>query len=227
MKLIKKTCFLAVLLVAVLLVQNASALIYLPDSTYAESVGNWQGFRIHEENGFGVRIDFAVYDTENVAEDNLEEKALVEALQAKGMSNKYIYAYQVFQPIDDGDYTEVGYFGITRADGNDVIEADDAMAQDDLNGGKEPDDISNSLAQWSWSGFGVSNLGTGEHSYFLAFSSAYAPIAGRYVIRETASESGTEVPSEGHVPEPATLVLLGLGGVMASMKRRRAVAGKY
>ena len=58
----KRSGFLVLLLLATLFVQNASAtlveLYYLPDSSYAEEVDNWQGHMIYEEDGFNVLVEF-------------------------------------------------------------------------------------------------------------------------------------------------------------------------
>ena len=71
MRVTREIGFFSLLLLAALLVQNASATLppMLPTSSYAD--GAWQGFRIYDEDLGGGdflrgRVDFAVYDTENL-----------------------------------------------------------------------------------------------------------------------------------------------------------------
>jgi hypothetical protein len=207
----RKIGFVALLFFATSLVQNVSAtLIYLPDSSYAEAEGNWQGSRIYEENGFNVLVDFTVYDTENLQLPG--ESALASEL---GMAGQYIYAYQIFN--HPGDYNDVRYFQILNLDGTAIAAVlDDIGSHDDSHGGLSPADaLPEGLWKFDW---GV--LIAGEHSYFLVFSSNYEPVAGNYEIKGFEEEGDLPVPE---VPEPGMLTLLGLGGTILFAKRRNSV----
>jgi len=221
---IKKFGLLSLLLVATLAVHNASAtiseLIYLPDSSYAEAQDAWQGFSIYDELGFNVRVDFAVYDTEYLQKQG--EIALADALD---MDGRYIYAYQIFQHPDPAEsYEDVAYFGLLDIDKNpidaplmDVNSFDD----DDGHSGMEPATVTNTPIAWKWQEFDGGLLTTAQHSWFLVFSCDYAPVAGGYEIKSPEPEQETDFPV--HVPEPGMLILLGLGGTAAFIRRRKSV----
>ena len=105
MKVIRETIFLSLLLIGILFLGSASAtifhdLLYLPESSYANEVDNWQGWSVHEEGNFNVRIDFAVYDTSYLGfgPSGQDEEDFVNSLIANvGLTGQYIYVYQIFQ----------------------------------------------------------------------------------------------------------------------------------
>jgi len=183
----------------------------LPESHYLD--GAWQGTSYYEEqDGLNVRIDFAVYDTED--EDHPDDFEWT-AEPPMPETDRYIYAYQIFNhPTAD---EEVAYFQVLDIDGGAINEAlmHSTTSQDDLSDGVEPLE-SDTQGVWEFD-WGV--LIASEHSYFLIFSSNHAPVAGSYEI--TSFEPEGEFPV---VPEPATVTLLGLGGAMAfSVGRRKRV----
>jgi len=215
MRATRKIRFFSLLVIATLLVQNASAtLLSLPDSSYAEAEGNWQGYRIYEEDDFYVRIDFTVYDTQNLLFP--EETAFAEELDIAG---QYIYAYQIFNRITaDEDVWSFAIFGIGEYS-LEVVEKS-IGSQDDEMGGVEPADAyftpSNSRGVWEFNGDGGYIL-AGEHSWFLVFGSNSEPVPGSYEIK--GPEVDQPVPPE--IPEPVTLTLLGFGGALMFVARRR------
>ena len=87
----KRVLILSFLIGAILFAQDASAtpLLMLPDSSYAEAIGNWQGYREYKEDGFYARVDFTVYDTGYLLADS-DEEALITSLindEALGFDN--------------------------------------------------------------------------------------------------------------------------------------------
>lgn len=213
MRVIRKIGFFSLLIVATFLVQNTSAtikdLIYLPDSSYAAREGKWQSNLQYEKDDFNLLIEFAVYDAWNDPDDFTwaGELDIPE-------TDQYIYAYQIFTHSDGTE--DVGYFGLLNLDGTAVDEAlmHSTCSQDDLFGGVAPTPTaSETQGIWKFDG-GV--LVTGEHSWFLIFSSEFAPVAGSYEIK--APEGEPPIPS----PEPSTLALLGLGSAMLFRRRRKS-----
>lgn len=214
MRVTREIGFFSLLVLVTLFVQSASAaLIHLPDSSYAEVEDNWQGFRIYKEDDFHVRIDFTVYDAQNLLSS--EEIAFAEELNIAG---RYIYAYQIFNHYTAGkDVGVFAIFGIGEYS-LDVVEGS-IDSQDDKEGGVEPAyeyfTPLNSKAIWE---FEEGVLIAGEHSWFLVFGSKSAPIPGGYEIK---------VPEEGELgvptPEPGTLMLLGIGGALMFTRRRKSI----
>jgi len=215
MKMIRKFGLLSLLLVAILFAHNASATLYLPDSSYAG--GAWQGFRYYDEDlGDGDylrgRIDFAVYDTDTYPDEFVGNGGF----EAPG-EGRYIYAYQILNDYPASDEA-VGYFSVFAIDGAPLdVDEDSIGSQQDPGGGVEPTNeyftSSNLKAVWEFDN-GV--IYKGDHSWFLVFSSNAAPVAGDYEIRA----AGEGTPG---VPEPGTLTLLGLGATAAFIRRRKSV----
>lgn len=227
---VKRVLLLSSLLVATLLAQNAGAtlLFMLPDSSYAEEEGNWQGYREHKEDGFYMRVDFTVYDSWDLLV-NSDEETLVNSLTSEmedlGLG-RYIYAYQIFNN-NDPSYKSIAYFGLLDSSGNPINGAhvlgigsfsDLDYAPTAFGEGVEPtESITNPLSWtfgssaelWDPSGGYIDN---GVHSWFLVFSSNTAPISGSYKVKP---------PPDLPVPEPAMLTLVGIGGAMLFKRRKK------
>ena len=209
MRTIGKIGLLSLLAVATLFSQNASAtlinLTYLPNSAFAEAVGNWQGYRLYtgEEDDFNVLVEFTLYDTQRPDRDQ-DEIDLANALATElDMTDQYIYAYQIWNHT-------FGTFQILDSEGNPINQVlDDIGFYDDGSDGIEPVNTSSAGVWW----FAGNALIAGKHSWFLVFNSDFGPVPGTFTI-----ESPSDVPV---VPEPAMIVLLGLGSALAMCTRRK------
>jgi hypothetical protein len=221
---IRYVCLLSLFFAVALFVHNASATLVLPDSSYAEAVGNWQGHRIYEEDDFFVRIDFAVYDTENLTKPG--ETELVEELETPG---QFIYAYQIFNHRQNSD-ANVGFFEVFGL-GEPVLDVyvDSIGALSDSDNpnleGMEPSSSyfnpSHSRGTWVFSENDEHTpLYPGEHSWFLCFSSNSAPVQGDYEIR--VPEVDLPVPPP-EIPEPTMVTLLCVGSALMFISRKRSV----
>lgn len=218
MKVMKKFGSLALLLVITLLMQDASALYNMPESTYQD--GAWQGTAnyVDVDLGFDVLIDFAVYDFETMDLDLGESGFVTNLIDAVGLTGRYIYAYQLFNRPNEGEneYGDVGYFGILDIDGEKI---DEVLINDDTGSMAFGNAVAPTYIprQGAW-GFGEGVLTNDNYSEFLVFSSDYAPVRGKYEINPPDYDW---VPSTS--PEPATIVLLTFGSVISLRKRRNSV----
>lgn len=213
----KKITFFCLLAVASLSVRTAIAttLTALPESTH------YQGrsyYRTYTQDGLlSGHIDFAVYDT---ADGDEFAKA---DFTAPG-SGQFTYAYQIFN--DEGDiYAALEYFAISGigAGAIDDIVTDIGSVDDESDGidstayyfgphdaGTGPDE-----AVWEFEG-GI--LEAGKHSFFLVLSSDHDYTTGTYTITKNTLPE-TSIPN----PEPSTIALLGVGGALTLLRRRRSV----
>jgi len=217
----KRVLVLSSLLGAILFAQDASAtvLLMLPDSSYAEEEGNWQGYREYTEDGFYMRVDFTVYDAGHLLADS-DEKTLVNSLTSDlGLDGRYIYAYQIFNS-NNPSYKSIEYFGLLDSSGNPINGAhvlgigsfsDVEYTSPGFGEGVEPTEsvidplswtFGSSEELWDSSGGYIDN---GVHSWFLVFSSNTAPVSGSYEVKP---------PPDFPVPEPAMLTLFSIGGAM-------------
>ena len=216
---IRYICLLSLFFAATLFVHNASATLVLPSSSYAEAVGNWQGHRIYDKDDFYVRIDFAVYDTENLTQSG--ETELVEQLETPG---RFIYTYQIFNHPQESE-EDIGFFEIfgfgepildVYIDSIGALSDSDNPNQEGIEPSSAYFNSSHSRGIWVFSeDDGHIPIYPGEHSWFLFFSSDSAPVPGDYEIK---------VPEvDFPVPEPAMVTLLCVGSALMFISRKRNV----
>jgi hypothetical protein len=231
----KRVLLLSSLLVATLLPQEAGASLapMLPESSHYDGFVYYQDDE-WDDGGFSGtvklrgRIDFAVYDTETYENEFIGEDGFT-----KPGNGRYIYAYQIFNDYARHSEGAISYFAALGIDMN-MVDIASISSQEDPESGVKPSpadpDISETgeyftdtpatLEDAVWE-FGTNerdwiNAGLDEHSWFLVFSSDKDWVAGSYEIRG---------PQQGQfpIPEPATLILLGIGGAMLLKRRNKFV----
>lgn len=196
---------LSVLAVATLLAQTASAALYLPESSY------YQGETFYSNDFLRGRIDYAVYDTELYPDEFIGD----DGYEAPG-SGRYIYAYQIFNdyPYSVDSVASFSLLGIAAAP------IDGVDSRDDGSDGIAPSAVYPE-AVWEFKdelNLGAALLLVGDHSWFLVLSSDSTPTRGDYEIKPA---GGIIQPGGPQTPEPATVTLLGIGGALALIRRRR------
>ena len=224
MKSIKKLGFLAFLLAAMLLTQNAFAVIndILPESTHYEGSTYYNDSaegKAENMHFTGGHIDFAVYDTSTDNGQSFESTFGT----APGIG-QYIYAYQIFA---DEASDVIDYFGIAGI-GEGALTGpvnDNIGSLEDDGTGISPDDIPSpyigesdnygTMGIWEFSG---NPLEAGEHSWFLVLRSDHDWTSGYYTL-DTNHNDMPAIPN----PEPSTIALLGFGSVVLLRKRRKSV----
>lgn len=202
------------LLFVVMFAGNAFAVLYeLPNSSFQG--GAWNGESTYSDNGFQALVQYAVYDSQ----DGKNEWGY----DAPG-DGRYIYAYQIFNA--NASTQDIGYFKLFGAEGSTLTggEISGLGSQKDPTDTQFPEqgikpfsgEFDNTEKKISWKflngDFGV--IGLAQHSYFLIYSSNIAPVMGNYEIKPPPAE----IPQ---VPEPATIVLLGTGGLILLRKLRK------
>lgn len=169
------------------------------------------------------RIDFAVYDRDNLV--GSEEITFVDNfvnLMGVAEEDRYIYAYQIFNDYDGYSEGNVGYFEVLGLlpDGEATYSIDSGLMNnttgiDDGFSGAVPDPVDSVEAGvWEWLGELVD---VGTHSRFLVFSSVHNWVKGTYRMDIAQQQNGIPV-----VPEPATLVIFGIGGAIVLRRGRKS-----
>jgi len=200
MRLMRKIGPLAVLVVAISFVQNASATL---TSSY------YDGFTYYNTpEGLHGRIDFAVYD-------DRDEYKSVTGWDAPGTGD-YVFAYQIFHNALNNQ--PLAYFALLGIEGAPVDTID---SQDDQAGGIEPTDQYLSTSEgkgiWEFENGQAGILLAADNSWFLVLSSETSWVKGQYEIKP--AESSVPVPD---VPEPGTLALLCGGAATLFVRRRKS-----
>jgi len=230
MKVTRKIKLLSVLISAAFLVQNASA--NLPHSSH------YQGRSYFDYGTLSGRVDFAVYDTRSYPDQLVGAWGRNEDLpwwddtdtEENNLDKyRYIYAYQIF--IDDESNYDIDYFAILGLGENSVVkdpstdewpigsmdDIDDIITADAVAPDDDPYFASSSeygkMVVWEFTnGF----LTAGDHSWFLVLGSYHDYTYGSYTFDKTVGDSGP-VPN----PEPGSIALLGLGGVLTFIRTRK------
>jgi hypothetical protein len=208
----KEIRLLILFLVITLFVQNATAGLILPYSSH------YQGRSYFDNTGVTGFIDFAVYDTKGLYNEW--------AGFASPGSGQYIYAYQIFVDVGVDAITS---FSIMHTDTNKPLNivADNMNTQNPwensqlITEGVEPTNWGiGSSGTTAWWQFFTNDLLSGEYSWFLVFSSDKDWTVGKY---EMQTAGGFPIAPN---PEPATVVLLGLGCTILFAKRRNSAGTK-
>lgn len=201
MRVTEKFGFLVLLFVAILFTQNASATL-LPTSTYAQQEGNWQGIENIDDGDVHGFLSYAVYDRNNMP--STEEISLDADLNQ--MDGQYIYAYQVYNDADTGiaNIASLQMLNLDQSPLDNSVINDIGSLEDDPFSGTEPSDA---FKPGIWEFAGNSAILPGENSWFLVFTSDFAPVAGSFVVT--------------HAPEPVTIALLGIGGLMILRRKKK------
>ena len=223
MRATRKIRFFSLLVIATLLVQNASATL-LPFSTFGDQQG-WQGSRPYEIPLVGDRVlsgdvAFTVYDTTNLVRTG--EISLAAAWDKPG---RYIYAYQIWNGggVLNEAVLSFAVFNEDKVTSMNVDLENIGSIEDTPGSGVEPTGVDLTVGNleviWEFRGEGIGEaiLLAGDHSWFLMFSSDFAPVVGDFRIE--GPEGEFPVPPE--IPEPATIALLGFGGALMFVARRR------
>jgi hypothetical protein len=205
-RVIGKFGFLFLLMLLSLSTRDASAVLV---SSYHD------GFAYYNQDGLYGRVDFAVYDTQDsVYGDEYKDNGI----EMPG-TGRYIYAYQIFNDLLFSQEA-VSYFAIVDAQGELIEESamNGTCGQDDGQDGVEPSPIvSDRQGAWTWTLDGAGYVSQGEHSWLLVFSSDQPWEKGTFEI-QSPETGGVPVP----VPEPATLIILALGGTVVLAGRRKS-----
>ncbi len=223
----KKVIWLSLLITALMLASQASATLYedalLPASTL------YDGYTYYGEEVDGSymqgRIDFAVYDT-TVG----NEWAIMTGYDNPG-NGRYVYAYQIFNDYEGASELPIQAFSVFGLNDAEIsVIAGSVGTEEDPLGGQDAYDtaLSDTTVTWNFSYLSLGNdytIGTDEHSFFLIFSSDYGWTKGDYSLEAYNSEfpvtPGGATTGGNAVPEPITVALLGLGGLVAVVKRKR------
>lgn len=197
----------------------------------------YHGTSYFSDGGGGAigRVDFAVYDTDTDGDPFL---ALGDTLEGSG---RYIYAYQITRSA--GALGALDFFGITGM-GADAIDLVSNSTSDII--GSVSDDpaepteaiaatdayFSSDLTTGIWEfDYDDEHLGVDDYSYFLLLKSDSLPTFGDYTFTPPVDDGiivPGDAPPEGApalapmvVPEPFTIVLLGLGSVGVFSRQRK------
>jgi len=208
MKVMKRVCFLSVLVIVAVAAQDAMA---LPSGTYVDNNGkNWEGFKAYQESGYDVVLNWAVY--------KMSDNPWAAQVDFPPADN-YIYAYQLFSSTLSTK--DVGYFGLLDGTpSHDPVKQalmHETQAVADGAGIMTNPNPSNDNEQgiWKWTP-GIGFVSAGTKSAFLIFSSIYGPTRGSFEVKENQGED-PGVP----VPEPGTFILLGVASSIYFTRRTK------
>jgi len=241
----KKVIWLSLLITALILVSQASATLY--EDAYLPASSLYSGYTYYGEevettggtSYMQGRIDFAVYDTLGgnewvYGDDGIEGTQYDTGFENPG-NGQYVYVYQIFNDYEGYSEVPIESFSIFGLDGAEIsVDADSVGTQEDPMGGQDASDtsLSDTTVTWNFSYAGTDyTIGTDEHSFFLIFSSDYSWVKGDYSLAAydpdiPVAPAGDGIDTTGssmppNIPEPLTVALLGLGGLVALAKRKR------
>jgi len=226
----KRIILSSLLITALMLVSQASATLYedayIPASTLYDGY-TYYGEDVETADGTSYmqgRIDFAVYDTTAG-----NEWATITGYDNPG-NGRYVYAYQIFNDYEGYSEVPIQAFSVLGLDGAEIsVIAGSVGTEEDPLGGQDASDtaLSDTTVTWNFAYLDLDNdytIGTDGHSFFLIFSSDASWTKGDYSLEaynpEFPAPGGTATGGTS-VPEPITVALLGLGGLVAVAKRKR------
>ena len=216
MMMTKKVVFFGGMLAVALMVLPAhAALTDLPEG-YLTGWGGKSSYALHLGGGqylFG-HVEFAVYDTWTAGDIGF----------AAPGENRYVYAYQIF--TDEKANAALTYFGLLGINPLAITSAEDNLDTADVDGGNAPESNGMNLSKTeAYFEFADGVLIQDQKSIFLLLGSDYAPTIGEYQV-EPSPDNEIPVPGDDdngnsdQIPEPATLVLL-LGGTLMALRQRK------
>ena len=210
----KLQTLLAVLIVTAVLAPGAYARL-LPESHHYEGSTYYNQYDQTMDKYLTGRIDFAVYDTG----DPVYGGEWLNDYANPG-TGQFIYAYQIFNDMETYSDLQVASFKLLGFN-LDAINGT-GTEYDQFNGvDQKPRDFLSTEASWEFD-----QLIAGEHSWYLVFSSDadYTTEGGSYEISHNPTNDPLSIPdvtAPAPVPEPATIALLGFGGMMVLAKKRK------
>jgi len=213
----KKEPFILVYLMIMFAVGTAVGEI-LPQSSYYSYTSYYNG------TTDGIVVESSVYNR-----DALTGEAEAEFSDSIEIEGQYIYAYQIYNGNGSFmDISEFSIYGIGNTDPEDyAIDDEDQITtmEDTFNDpGQEATGIdadnyqlSGDHSQVAWYFSGESGvIGIGDHSYYLIIVSDHDMTLGTYDF-EGIQDDVVVVPN----PEPCTIALLGVGGLILRRTGRR------
>jgi hypothetical protein len=205
MKVMKNS--LTVLCVSFVLGICTENVLALPYSAFGAANG-WQGYKSYNQDGIKMTVMFNVYDTAV----NHGEFTWNSSVPQDG---RYIYAYQI---LNDTTSKDISLFRLLDKSNNPLDQStmNSSTSQSDgfLTSVKPGPCAEQGL--WEWTpdtGF----VGAGDRSWYLIFSSNYAPVKGSFKVETAGDEGDISHPT----PEPASLALLGAASALFAAKRGR------
>ena len=218
----KRGVLFSFLLLAAFVLQSTSAGL-LPESSWIpedEETAIWQGSSFHDDDfgNFHVRVDYAIYDIQNLGSANGDELNMFSDFN-NSEDKKYLYAYHVLARNDST--TAVGKFSIFGEDGSDINDSliSNAGAIDNEDGLAPSAVLPNGVWEFSDPSFQ-----SGMSSQWLVFASDAAPVFGSFEVDPASlAVPGSDGISEKAVktPEPVSILLFGFGAIGVLKKRRR------
>jgi hypothetical protein len=161
-------------------------------------------------------VAYAVYDAAVFSAHN--------GFDPSNGQNKYIYAYQIFNSV--GSNTNIKLFSIDILDGVAINNITYSQTPG-ISSGVIPHLTKELHGSVTWK-FNNNPITPGEHSAVVLFTTNFSPAAGGAISHAGNIDgfSGLSVatPSLTTVPEPATLVILGLGSLILYKRRPKASA---
>ncbi len=220
----KKVIWFAFVLTAIVFIPHANAVLEMPESSY---YSGGRTFAYSAENGDRVsgRIDFAVYDTE----ESPDEVAVFDGYDFG--DDQFIYAYQIFNNVDDLGSNPFAYFGLLNIAQVPIDEVSTVnntdwlsdMEDDVTEAGIEPTD-SPAQGAWEFEASGGSGLLLeGERSWFLLMSSPSDWTRGSFEIKTQLEFLPVPSEAEEPIPEPASIMFFAAVGVMTLIRKNKSV----